>query len=85
MGFHDNTPPMAPREYLLSREWDVNEDRDSYVGEIPGMDPWTDPVYEQRYDLAGALVTQLMWDVERLGGFEVLVSLSDATGRELEF
>lgn len=81
----DTAQEMTPRDYLLARGWQVDEQAESYALELPRMRPWTDPVYEGRYDLHDAFGVQVQWDVERLGGFEALISLSDSTGKELQF
>jgi hypothetical protein len=76
---------MSPREQVLPRGWEVDEDREECSLKLPGMSPWADPVYGGQHELIEAVYTQLERDVRRLGGFEALTVLADVSGRELEF
>ena len=77
--------PMNPREYLLARDWEVADEAEELASIIPHMRPWTDPIYRERCDFPEAVTTQTQWDVEKLGGYEALMGLADATGIKPEF
>jgi hypothetical protein len=53
--------------------------------ELTTMRPWTDPDYDHETSFKDALLTQMEWDIERIGGYAAFAALIEATGREIQF
>lgn len=73
------------RDYLISREWHVDEDLEAGRSDAPVVAAWSRPEDGLGpHTFADALLLQLTEDVERLGGYEPFVSLCDVCEKGAE-